>query len=49
MARNKPRKKPGPEDIPQLKAMGLTAVNTAGHGMAFPLTEEKILDTRSKV
>ena len=39
MARNKPRRKPGPEEIPQLKAWGLTAVNTAGHGeRVFPLT-----------
>lgn len=32
MTRNKPRKKPGPDEIPQLKAMGLAAVRTAGHG-----------------
>ena len=35
MPRNKIRKKPGPDEIPQLKAMGLTAVKTAGHGKLY--------------
>ena len=33
MARKSARKKSSPEEIPQLEAMGLTCVNTAGSGM----------------